>query len=358
MNPHAGNVLKGLLRVFTLGSPIFFNYNQTVSVNGVEIHSAQLSRSGLGRQLLKNGSSVFVRVISDKGGGKYEGSVAGVRVNITSACPLKAGETFLASINAKDGTIYLTPKDAAAAAMTMSFSEVQESGLMAFLAASGLPSDQVSVSVLQLLKQMGLKIDAGLISKIRNLALHFSGKEKGAAELLTILSEKGLEASEEEIQQLLFMLEGSYDRDEENASQQKADKDSFINRINAKSGAWYLLPFELVQFTDGDLEQKKVVGGGCIRLLFDSARVLKRLNLETAFNNQKYIFSLAYEGKKLTSVHFNVSEAESAEEEIMRLKKHLMAADVTAGEVNWSDAEAVEGAASGLESFYAFGGEV
>ena len=344
--------------------------------NGVEIHSAQLSRAGISHQILKNGSSVLVRIISDKGGGKYEGSVAGVRVNISSAHSLKAGDTFPAIINAKDGTIYLNPKDASGnglltSVMTMSFSEVQQSELMAFLAASGLPSDSISVSVLQLIKQLGLKIDATLITKIRNLALHFPGKEKQAAELLAILSEKGMDASETEINELLMLLDTNIDEkkdEKQNAAhkklQKKADKDSLINKINQMQGAWYLLPFELIQISHevgadtNKIVDNNCIGKGCIRLLFDSAKQLKRLNLEAVYNQYKYLFSLAYEGKKISNAKFNVSDTVSVDEAIIRLKKHFMAAGVNAGELSWSESCDIEGSACLQESFYAFGGEV
>ena len=320
--------------------------------NGVEIHSAQLSRAGLGRQILQNGSSVLVRVISDRGGGKYEGSVAGVRVNITSARALKAGETFTAIINAKDGTIYLNPKDTALASMTMSFTEVQESALMQYLASSGLPSDSISVSILQLLKQMGLKIDPGMLLKLRNLALRFTGKEKEAAELLAIISEKGIEASDEEIKQLLMLLEGGFDNENEEPSSERDKGKKLLNKINAKTGAWYLLPFELLELP------ATVRGRGCIRLLMDSLNQLKLLNLEAEYQNKKYLFSLSYEGKKLGSLHFNVSPVLSEEDQIISLKKRFMAAGVNPGSVKWAQACDIEGSACGQESFYAFGGEV
>lgn len=323
-------------------------------LNGVEVHSAQISRAGLGRQILQNGSSVLVRIISDRGGGKYEGSVAGVRVNISSARQLKVGDSFIASINAKNGTIYLNPKDAALAAMTMSFTEVSEKALLSFLSASGLPSDSVSLSVLQLLKQMGLKIDAGVIAKIRNMALRFSGKEKSAAELLAILSEKGIDASEEEIKELLLLLEGKIaSKSDYEASGDKEEK--LINKINNTPGAWYLLPFELIE-RDGP-----VVGNGCIRLLFDSSKFLKQMNLEADYNSRKYLFSLLYEGKKISSVHFNVSGRESnnsQDSEIIKLKKRFLAAGINTENINWAEAGLLEGCAGGLENFYAFGGEV
>lgn len=320
--------------------------------NGVEIHSAQLSRAGLGRQILQNGSSVLVRVISDRGGGKYEGSVAGVRVNITSARALKAGETFTAIINAKDGTIYLNPKDTALASMTMSFTEVQESALMQYLASSGLPSDSISVSILQLLKQMELKIDPGMLLKLRNLALRFTGKEKEAAELLAIISEKGIEASDEEIKQLLMLLEGGFDNENEEPSSETDQGKNLINKINTKTGAWYLLPFELLELP------ATVRGRGCIRLLMDSLNQLKLLNLEAEYQNKKYLFSLSYEGKKLGSLHFNVSPVLFEEDQIISLKKRFMAAGISPEEIKWAQACDIEGSACGQESFYAFGGEV
>ncbi len=307
---------------------------------------------GVNRQVLKEGSSVLVRVIADRGGGKYEGSVAGVRVNITSARALKAGETFTAIINAKDGTIYLNPKDTALASMTMSFTEVQESALMQYLASSGLPSDSISVSVLQLLKQMELKIDPGMLLKLRNLALRFTGKEKEAAELLAIISEKGIEASDEEIKQLLMLLEGGFDNENEEPASETDQGKNLINKINAKTGAWYLLPFELLELP------ATVRGRGCIRLLMDSLNQLKLLNLEAEYQNKKYLFSLSYEGKKLGSLHFNVSPVFSEEDQIISLKKRFMAAGISPEEIKWAQACDIEGSACGQESFYAFGGEV
>lgn len=321
--------------------------------NGVEVHSAQLSRSGAGRQILKNGSSVLVRIINDKGGGKYEGSVAGVRVNISSERQLKVGDTFIASINAKDGTIYLNPKDLAAASMTMNFSEVQESGLLSLLSSMGVPADSFSVSVLQIIKQMGLKIDAGMISKIRNLALHFTGKEKAAAELLAIISEKGIEASEEEIQELLLFLERQSENQNNDGSTSASGKQELLNKINSNTGAWYLLPFEIIQYGDAS-----VLGKGCIRLLYEGSTSLKQMNVEALFNNQKYLFSLLYEGKKISRLCFNVSDTEAFDVEISKLKKKFMDAGLSAGKIEWKDAEYIEGNASGLENFYAFGGEV
>ena len=328
--------------------------------------------------MLKEGSSVLVRVISDRGGGKYEGSVAGGRVQLTSSKPLKPGQTFTAGISVKNGTIVVTPKETAgmaglqgtAAEITLQFNEVSQSQLFSLLESLGLPADNLSASILQSFKQMGLKMDSALANKIRSLALRFAGKEKSAAEILSLLSQKGLQADEEEIKQLLALLEGE-ERSGEGSSTEKnqkardnKSKEKLVNRINSTEGAWYLLPFELVQLgMENSQSEKRLLGSGCIRLLFDSAESLKLLNLDCSYNNQKYLFSLSYEGKKITNTYFNVSDAENPgkirpEEELIRLKNHFIAVDLNPGKIIWSEKDVLEGNASGLENFVSFGGNI
>ena len=337
------------------------------SAGAVSIQSARLSQIGVNRQVLKEGSSVLVRVIADRGGGKYEGSVAGVRVQLTSSKPLRAGETFTATISVKNGSIVVTPKDIAgmtgmqgSGEITLQMNEVSQSQLVSLLESLGLPADNLSSSILQSFKQMGLKLDSNLANKIRSMALRFAGKEKSASEILSLLVQKGIDADENEIKELLALLE----RDDNTASDfsdNDKQKDKLINRINSTEGAWYLLPFELVQIAEHAENERQVLGNGCIRLLFDAANSLKLLNLDCSYNNQKYLFSLSYEGRKTTNTWFNVSSAENSvnpENEIIRLKKHFMAAGVNPGKLLWADKEELEGNASGLESFVSFGGEI
>ena len=166
------------------------------SAGAVAIQSARLSQIGLNRQVLKEGSSVLVRVIADRGGGKYQGSVAGVRVQLNSAKTLQPGQSFVATVGVKNGTIVIVPKDTSLTAagngeIALSFNEVSDAQLFSLLESLGLPADSLSSSILKTFKQMGLKMDSALANKIRNLALRFSGKEKSAAEILSLLSQRG-----------------------------------------------------------------------------------------------------------------------------------------------------------------------
>ncbi len=307
---------------------------------------------------------MLVRVIADRGGGKYEGSVAGVRVQLNSAKALTPGQSFTATIAVKNGSIVITPKDTSLAAATneiaLAFNEISDSQLFSLLESLGLPADNLSSSIIKSFKQMGLKMDSALANKIRNLALRFSGKEKSAAEILSLLAEKGLEADEEEIKQLLTLLEED-SAEQPDSSKSKESEQKLLNKINSTEGAWYLLPFELVQLREMPDTEHKFLGKGCIRLLFDSANSLKLLNLDCNYKNQKYLFSLVYEGKKISNTYFNVSSAINtlaADREIDALKKHFMAAGINPGKISWAEKEELEGNASGLESFVSFGGEV
>lgn len=333
---------------------------------GVLIQSARLSQIGVNRQILKEGSSVLVRIIADRGSGKYEGSVAGVRVQMSSARALRPGDSFAATISVKNGSIVVNPKDISGVSgsgigeIELSLNEVTQNQLFSLLEALGLPSDNLSSSILQAFKQMGLKLDSTLANKIRSIALRFGGKEKSAAEILSLIIQKGLEADEEEIKELLVFLE-NYNPLEKN---EKESNEKLINRINSTEGAWYLLPFELVEIeygrADGD-DNRKVLGKGCIRLMFNPADALKILNLDYNYNNQKYLFSLAYEGKKIINTYFNVSSSENdikSENEIISLKNHFMAAGINPGKITWTEKELLKGSASGLESFVSFGGQI
>lgn len=344
------------------------------SSGAVSIQSARLSQIGVNRQILKEGSSVLVRVIADRGGGKYEGSVAGVRVQLTSSKPLQAGDSFAATISVKKGLILVTPKDISGMAglqgageIALQFNEVSQSQLFSLLESLGLPADNLSSSILQSFKQMGLKMDSVLANKIRSLALRFTGKEKSAAEVLSLLAQKGIEADEDEIKALLTFLESEEgsgpgrNLEKEIPSHNKKSKDKLINRINSTEGAWYFLPFEMVEVAESLEENRHIFGKGCLRLLFDAVNSLKLLNLDCVYDNRRYLFSLSYDRNQIKNTYFNVIEdgvKTDTEDKVKELKKHFMTAGINPGKIIWTDKEVLEGSASGLESFVSFGGEI
>lgn len=322
-----------------------------MNTGAVLIHSNQLSRIGIRQQIIKDGSSVLVRIISDKGNGKYSGSVAGVRVNISSEKKLAVGSTFVASISTKNGIISITPKQSGVVfEQNVEFNIASSNQLMGFLETLGLPADELYLNLLQQFKQLEMKFDSVLMNKIHNLAMKYKNNEKVASEILMILSDKGIEATNEEILYLINMIMNSESNeisDEEKAKQ-------LINEINAKKGGWFLLPYELV-----NIEKDIVVGSGMIRLLYSKNDVLKMVNLDCEFNKKKYLFSLSFEGKLCKRVKFNIFpiEFEKVNDIIMILKEKLFKSDINAV-VEWAESFEIEGSACEDEEFYGIGGTV
>lgn len=317
--------------------------------------AASASRQVTAHKILQEGSSVPVRVTRGLGGGRYEGFVAGVKVNFSSERALKAGDVFTAIVSGNGSKIILTPQTQTGAVV------LQNQNLALLLQSAGLSSDSLSSSIFQMFTQTGLKIDTQLMNRIKNLALRFGGKEKAAAELLVMLAEKGISADEDEIKKFLMQLAGemAWQEDIYDDKQPEQNQEKLINRLNKKEGAWYLFPFELVQYEGGVTageNAKSVLGSGNIRLLFNSGKMLKLLNLDCIYSKKRYVFSLGFEGGKCRSLRFNTGEkGEKTAEELKRL---FLSADMSGIEITEAELSDIEGNASALESIYTFGGEI
>jgi len=345
------------------------------NINSTAAAGTSRTRPVSAHKVLTEGSSVPVRVTRGLGGGRYEGFVAGVKVSFSSERALKTGDTFSAIVSGRDGKIILTPQSQTGAILQnidFQMNEMTSNRLASLLQSAGLSSDILSSSIFQMFTQTGLKLDSQMLSRIRSLALRFSGKEKSAAEILVLLAEKGLNADEDEIKELLLQLSGdlSWDDSEEKGQKNQSNQNQkkLINRINGAEGAWYIFPFELVQYEGGMIASenaKSVLGSGNLRLLFDSGKILKLMNLDCRYNGKRYLFSLVYESGRCKNVRFNVSEGDYSntgnynQKDIAdKLKKMFIAADMSGINISEAEISDIEGNASGLENFYTFGGVV
>ena len=301
---------------------------------------------------MKDGSQVLVRIIADKGGGRYEGSVAGARVSITSKQPLATGTTFTASISSKNGQILLTPNlgENNIAQQTFELAVMQNEQLAAFIQSFGLPADEAGFHLMQQFKQLGMKMDSALLSKIYNLSVKFKGKEKRAAELLSILTKKGIDFSEEDLLALLEELDSNPD---EQGDHKKSGPQEYrlLNKINSIKNTWQLLPYEI-------LSAMGPLAKGSLGFFIDEAANLKLLNLECKWlrNNHKYLFSLEYEKGLCRNIKMS-GEGPDLSKLAALLDQRLLAMGKEVC-IELVDAELIEGTACGQEEFFAFGGEV
>ena len=326
--------------------------------SNVIVHTSQLSRMGSPQRVLKDGSQVLVRIIADRGGGRYEGSVAGARITINSRTPLKPGSTFTATISSRDGQIILTPRVANeqnAVAQNFELSVLNDQNLAAFIKSLNLPSDELTFHLLQQMKQLQMKLDTGLLSKLHNLSLKFNGKEKRAAQLMMILAKKGLDFSEEELLSLLAELDWEDQREngQNENTDQNQNKYKLLNKANSIKQSWQLLPYEI-------LEGQTPLARGSLGIFFDDNSKLRLVNIECNWlsNAHRYLFSLEYENGNCKSLGLNVADSKELTERIANLlDKKLLASGINLL-IHPEPAELLEGTACAGEDFYVFGGQV
>lgn len=178
------------------------------------------------------GSSVYVKVLSENSNGNYTVYFAGNRVNVKSTLPLKTGEDFKAFIKiSSDKKILLIPET--------SLQSKESSKIKDFLLSQNLPLDSVTEKLLTLMQSLSVKINTKIISKAFFISKKFPEKEKKASELALLLEEKGIEASEELIKKLLMELDTSFSENSDSKKNQKknnlSDQDSDDKKDLSKS---------------------------------------------------------------------------------------------------------------------------
>ena len=321
---------------------------------GFVVHTSQLSRTSISRHQIKDGSQVLVRIISDKGGGKYEGSVAGARITLNSKAPMTPGTSFKATISTQNGQVLLFPLNESGEIAENAFftmEAVQNEQLASLLQSLGLNADDLSYHLMQQLKQLNMKLAPDLLSKIYNLSIKFKGKEKRAAELIAILAKKGIDFSEEELILLLQEL-GNEQNDEQNDSQNNRQQEyALLNKINSIKNTWQLLPYEIVS-------NISTLAKGNLSFFVDESAALKLLNVDCNWlsNNHRYLFSLEYEKGLCRNIKMSGEGIELSR--IANILDQRLAASGKEINIELVDPELIEGTACAQEEFFAFGGEI
>ena len=321
---------------------------------GFVVHTSQLSRTSISRHQIKDGSQVLVRIISDKGGGKYEGSVAGARITLNSKAPMTPGTSFKATISTQNGQVLLFPLNESGEIAENAFftmEAVQNEQLASLLQSLGLNADDLSYHLMQQLKQLNMKLAPDLLSKIYNLSVKFKGKEKRAAELIAILAKKGIDFSEEELILLLQEL-GNEQNDEQNDSQNNRQQEyALLNKINSIKNTWQLLPYEIVS-------NVSTLAKGNLSFFVDESAALKLLNVDCNWlsNNHRYLFSLEYEKGLCRNIKMSGEGIEFSR--IANILDQRLAASGKEINIELVEPELIEGTACAQEEFFAFGGEI
>lgn len=172
---------------------------------------------------LKDGDTVRVRVISDKGGGNYEGSVAGVKIKLHSNSKLVPGSSFPASVSVKNGKLSLVQSNLSSGINfnLVNLSEIElvfeenatqniSPKLLNLLQVLGLPADSFGLHVMKTIRQLNIAFDNPVIRKILQKSGRNQLNKKSRADIMLLISQKNLSSlSDDEIDMLASLLDGN-----------------------------------------------------------------------------------------------------------------------------------------------------
>lgn len=289
-------------------------------MNKIHLQTALLKTAPVA---LREGGSVFVRIVGKSSNGNYTASFSGVTFSVKSQRNLTVGQTFVANVNIKDGKIFLVPKTSDTnfqpVSILQNLTDINDPQVIQYFSSLGIACNSISQKLFSLLLQMGLPIDSSKINRLRAIALKFPGKEEEAAEAALILEEKGIEASVESVKKFLMSLDMNLSEDE-SSSQKKPEakekgieeevKDFFgsifnanfladlskkglltvFNQLNKKSNEenhWVVIPFDFAFEKNG----KNQKGCGEIRFIADiKERKSKKIVLKFMIDSKNLDF--------------------------------------------------------------------
>lgn len=297
------------------------------------MHLSALSNVN-GNHSVREGSSVYVRIIKSAGNNSYIASFSGGRFLLKSEIPLAAGNAFLAKIRLENGKIILQ-KLSESASSKNSVQKITLENQSQFLENLGLPPENISFSMLQQVKMLGTRFLPDVFQKSRKIAEKISGREKTAADAALIMEEKGIPSDEERVSEILEEKRGNADeifsRNEEKIPGSKNPFKSFFEKILCSSekmknlpgiltlfnhlgfdfcgksgrqafGSWIKIPF--------DFSSDEKNGSGCFcGFLKNSSRQLEKAVLVFSFQNEKFAFEFGLEGNGLTYLNAGCSDS-------------------------------------------------
>lgn len=280
-------------------------------------NSINIVNSNNSQNVLKDGSSVFVRILNTTDTpNKYIASFAGTMFEVSSKETLLPGNTFKATIKMQGKTLHLIPTTISESKEienqinkldVKSFTQNNQQ-IIELLKNLNLPQDKISLNLIQFFQQHQLKLNIPQIKKSRSKAKNIlSTKNKNpntpkTEDELSNLSQldlnfatKGFSLSEEKLEKLakyLHLIEdenSQYEKNEEQGNQETKNNLTLINQIKNKDSKyhWILLPFEI------NLTKTKFTGN--IRFLIDlDEKKLQKTYIFCTNGNKNYYFMIYY----------------------------------------------------------------
>ncbi|MCQ2596317.1 MAG: hypothetical protein MJ181_00585 [Treponema sp.] len=334
---------------------------------------------------LKDGSPVLVRILGSRGNGKYEASVAGVRILLSSERNLQPGDTLTGRLSLKNGFISIIPDSSSALSemkevFTASFLEtgdvfetVSSPALASLLSALNLPPDNLSFRILQQFKQLGMKFDPATMKKIRLKAAKSENPQKTLEEETEKAQKRILSDSIPSIFDNQNFPENQKKENGDNSSPFPQDFDwlkevkSFVNSLlsgelqnnpgeltlknhlgffkdRTSENSWITIPFEIT-----NPFEETVTGNGKILLLLGSSdKAFRQMNLQINFWDSEYRFLLGTKGSssKISRILYALSGKAANRSQELEEKLHTLTQNVK--QVPF---DLIDGTGSRLEDF-------
>lgn len=323
-------------------------------------HATALSNVNV-NGLLREGSSVYVRILKNNGNNSYLASFAGQKILLKSEISLREGTEFFAKIKFSNGKIVLQ-KIASGENAKNSAEKLGTESQKQFLENLGLKPDNISIATFLQMKQLGVRYDQKIFEKVRKIAEKIKNKQKSASDAAFIMEEKGISADEKKV---LAILDNGNEADEFSYNQNNQSKSSETNFQSIKNFFENIFKFAenlknqpgiLTLFNHFGFEQKTVgANGNWIKIPFEfsaenncgngsfcafiknSSKMLEKSVLNFYVNGEQYIFEFGLNGKNLSYLNFGCSNFSKNAEILKNLQNQFGNEKIKIGQIYFDD---------------------
>ena len=206
-------------------------------MNAVRVIQGQVSQNVRASAVVRNGSVVTARVVSQNGNGSYTVSLAGQMIEVRSKVPLQKGQVFQATVAMSGNQLFLSlVSEAKNAGELVQKLPVQNQNLSPlvqnFLSSLGFEPNLDSFKIVQFMQQLGMKFDVESAKKALNQSKKDGTVRQEKAQISLLLEEKGIAASDERVSAIV----GNGKWKNENGKRKKENENGKWETENGKLG--------------------------------------------------------------------------------------------------------------------------
>ena len=308
----------------------------------VIVHQTALTNGNVNS--LREGGSVYVRVLKSLGNNSYKVAFAGRMLEINSDLSLKEGTAFLAKVKFSNQQIILQQLEnhSQIENRLLKISGNAQSEILSnpqfieYFKKLGLKPDEINLAMFNQMRELGLSFSKEQFNRIRILAERFKDKEAQAAQIAMILEQKGLSSDfesvwailDEDFNSSLFASSSGLKEGDNNPFKNfieeilsgfatKDNKPGLLTLFNhlgfkfdkgRSFGSWIKIPFEFSYDKDG---VKKYGTGNLSAFLENEKKSVKKCQISFNFSITKYYFVLYYHRKRCNKIAIAFPEQKS-----------------------------------------------